>query len=146
PDAARRGPAVTLLYDAILWDCFRHGEVYVPVSGWGAAAWLPPEKAFSTLSRQVRSGMLKLPLRFGLKGFNRLVDYDAIAQKLHHELAAMPHWYLAAIGVEPEHQGQGVASALMQPILGRADREGLHCYLETHRESNVRLYQRHGFV
>ena len=33
----------------------------------------------------------------------------------------------------------------MQPILERADSAQLPCYLETHRESNVRLYQRHGF-
>ena len=65
---------------------------------------------------------------------------------LHHRHAHEPHWYLAAIGVEPEYQGQGIGGALMRPILQRADNEHLACYLETHRESNVRLYQRHGFA
>jgi GNAT superfamily N-acetyltransferase len=57
----------------------------------------------------------------------------------------MPHWYLSAIGVEPERQGRGVATALMQPILQRADAAGLPCYLETHREANLRIYRKHGF-
>ena len=69
-----------------------------------------------------------------------------MAQNCTDSEAPMPHWYLAAIDVEPCRQGQGVGGALMQPILARADNAGTHCYLETHRESNVRLYQKHGFV
>ncbi len=145
PDAARRSSGVAALYGAILADSFRWGEVYVTRDVVGAACWLPPHKAHTTLMRQIRSGMLQLPLRFGPTAFRRLLPYDAVTRKLHHTHAPMPHWYLAAIGVEPERQGQGVGGALMQPILARADRERLACYLETHRESNVRLYEKHGF-
>jgi ribosomal protein S18 acetylase RimI-like enzyme len=145
PDPVRRRAGIEALYGAILWDCFRWGEVSVTRSGTGAACWLPPERARITLRRQIRAGMLRLPFRFGLNAFRRLLPYDAITQRLHHEHAHMPHWYLAAIGVEPEHQGQGVGGALMQPILDRADGERRACYLETHREANVRLYERHGF-
>jgi GNAT superfamily N-acetyltransferase len=145
PDTARRAAGVTAVYGAILSDCLRSGEVYGTPDVVGAACWLPPDKSMFTLRRQIRSGMLQLPLRFGITGFNRLLAYDAIARKLHHAHAAQPHWYLAALGVEPQHQGQGIGGALMQPILGRADAQGLPCYLETHRPDNVRLYQRHGF-
>jgi ribosomal protein S18 acetylase RimI-like enzyme len=145
-DDRRRGPGVTTLYGAILWDCLRHGEVSVTADVVGAACWLPPEVPMSTFFRQVRAGMLALPLRFGIRGFRRLLAYDAVAQRLHHQYAPMPHWYLAAIGVEPQHQGKGVGGALMQPILQRADAAGLHCYLETQKESNVRLYEKHGFA
>ena len=68
--------AATILYAAILADCFRLGEVYVTSDVVGAACWLPPEFAVSTLPRQIRSGMLALPLRFGLGGFFRLVADD----------------------------------------------------------------------
>ncbi len=144
PNDRRRGPGVACVYGAILWDCLRYGEVSVTRDVVGAACWLPPASDF-TLARQIAAGMLKLPLHFGLRGFNRLVAYDNVARKLHHQYAAEPHWYLAAIGVEPQQQGKGVGGALMQPILQRADAARLACYLETHRESNVRLYQRHGF-
>jgi hypothetical protein len=30
-------------------------------------------------------------------------------------------------------------------MLPRADAAGVSCYLDTHQEQNVRLYQRHGF-
>ena len=142
----RRGPGVTTLYGAILWDCLRHGEVSVTADVIGAACWLPPEVPMSTFLRQVRAGMLALPLRFGFAGFRRLLAYDAVAQKLHHDHATMPHWYLAAIGVDPDQQGKGVGGALLGPILERADASGLHCYLETQKDSNVRLYEKHGFA
>jgi len=145
PDTRRRKSGVSALYGAILKDCFRWGEVYVTRDGTGAACWLPPDAAQMSLWRQIRAGMLQLPFRFGISSFGRLLPYDAMTQKLHHAHATMPHWYLAAIGVEPQRQGQGVGGALMQPILARADAERTACYLETHREPNVRLYERHGF-
>lgn len=145
PDARRRAPGVTALYAGLLSDCFRNGEVYVTRDGSGVACWLPAERANAGFWRQVRAGMLSVPLKFGWKAFGRLLPYDEMTRKLHHQHASMPHWYLSAIGVEPERQGQGVGSALMRPILDRADAQGVACYLETHREGNVRLYQRHGF-
>jgi ribosomal protein S18 acetylase RimI-like enzyme len=144
-NANRRAAGVTALYGAILWDCFRWGEVYVTQDVKGAACWLPPGKTTSTLIRQIRAGMLRLPFCFRITGFNRLLAYDAMARKLHHEDSPRPHWYLAAIGVDPEHQGQGIGGSLMQPILARADAQNLPCYLETHRNENVRLYEKHGF-
>lgn len=56
-----------------------------------------------------------------------------------------PHYYLPALGVEPEWQGGGVGSALMRPILERCDREGFPAYLEASTPRNRALYERHGF-
>jgi GNAT superfamily N-acetyltransferase len=56
-----------------------------------------------------------------------------------------PHWYLAVLGTAPEHQGKGVGSALMKPILDRCDGEGVPAYLESSKESNIPFYKRHGF-
>lgn len=145
PEAARRGRAVRALYAALLADAARYGAVYATRDRAGVACWLPPGRAHLTVFRQLRAGMLSVPLRFGPAGFRRLLAYDTLGRALHHELAPMPHWYLAAIGVAPERQGQGVAAALLQPILQRADTAGLPCYLETHREANLRIYQKHGF-
>jgi ribosomal protein S18 acetylase RimI-like enzyme len=57
----------------------------------------------------------------------------------------MPHFYLSALGVEPKRQGEGVGTALMQPVLARADDERVHAYLETATGRNVLLYERQGF-
>ncbi|MEX0641643.1 MAG: GNAT family N-acetyltransferase [Pirellulales bacterium] len=145
PDNRSRLAGVTLLYGALMSDCFRFGEVYVSRDCRGVACWMPPGIAVAGLWRQIRSGMLALPLRFGLAGFRRLVAFDNVAARLHHQHAPMPHWHLSVIGVEPEFQGQGIGSAMMQPMLERADAAAVPCYLDTHQEANVRLYQRHGF-
>lgn len=63
-------------------------------------------------------------------------------EKVHPE---EPHWYLGVLGTDPAHQGKGVGSALMQPVLDRCDDEGLGAYLESSKESNIPFYRRHGF-
>jgi ribosomal protein S18 acetylase RimI-like enzyme len=64
---------------------------------------------------------------------------------LHKRDVPLRHWYLPTLGVDPPRQGQGVGSALIQPVLSRADAEGLLCYLETETAGNVAFYERHGF-
>jgi ribosomal protein S18 acetylase RimI-like enzyme len=56
-----------------------------------------------------------------------------------------PHWYILAVGVRPEDQGQGLGSALLAPTLGRCDRDGLPAYLEASSERSAALYERLGF-
>ena len=56
-----------------------------------------------------------------------------------------PHWYLAVLGTDPDHQGKGVGSALIAPVLAKCDEEGVPAYLESSKERNIPFYQRHGF-
>jgi GNAT superfamily N-acetyltransferase len=56
-----------------------------------------------------------------------------------------PHWYLAVLGTATDHQGKGVGSALMAPVLAKCDAEGIPAYLESSKESNIPFYRRHGF-
>ncbi|GAA1936937.1 GNAT family N-acetyltransferase [Nocardioides hwasunensis] len=53
-------------------------------------------------------------------------------------------WTLATMGVLPAAQGSGRGSALLRA--GLADLAGSTVMLETSQPSNVRLYERHGFV
>ena len=145
PELTRRRRGVITLYGGIVRDTLRHGEVHVSAGLEGACCWLPPGVGLPTFAREVRSGMLALPLGFGWAGFQRLVDFDKVQLQLHEKYAVGPHWFLATIGVDPAHQGRGIGSALMAPVLARADQERMPCYLETHTTANVRLYERHGF-
>jgi GNAT superfamily N-acetyltransferase len=145
PNRTRRQRGVATLYGAIVRDTLRHGEVHVSAGLEGARCWLPPGVGLATFVREVRSGMLGLPLGFGWAGFQRLVEFDHVQRRLHEHYASGPHWFLATIGVDPAHQGKGVGSALMAPVLARADAQRMPCYLETHTADNVRLYERHGF-
>jgi hypothetical protein len=145
PEARPRARGVRALYTAILRDSMRHGEIYTSPGVEGVACWLPPGVALPTLLREVRAGLLGLPLSFGWTAFRRLVEYGQWHAKLHHELTSGPNWFLATIGVDPAAQGKGVGSALLEAVLVKADEQRLPCYLETHGEKSARLYERHGF-
>jgi ribosomal protein S18 acetylase RimI-like enzyme len=56
-----------------------------------------------------------------------------------------PHWYLMAVGVEPELQGRSIGSQLLAPVLERCDAEHVGAYLESSKERNLPLYERLGF-
>ena len=45
----------------------------------------------------------------------------------------------------PSHRGRGLGRALLQPVLDRADADGVPCYLETAQPTNVTFYERLGF-
>jgi ribosomal protein S18 acetylase RimI-like enzyme len=45
----------------------------------------------------------------------------------------------------PEHQGEGIGSAMLRVALARCDEAGEPAYLEATSEDNRRLYERHGF-
>jgi ribosomal protein S18 acetylase RimI-like enzyme len=145
PDEIKRQRATFALYASVLRYSMRFGESFTTPGVEGAAGWLPPENPFPTFFRMVRAGMLSVPFRFGWTGFQRLQAVDHVAVDRHLAHAPARHWYLWAIGVDPQHQHKGVAGRLMRPILNRADREDLPCYLETHKESNVQIYERYGF-
>jgi ribosomal protein S18 acetylase RimI-like enzyme len=106
----------------------------------GAALWLPPGKWNISLGRQVRL----LPSMISVNGRDlpRLLRVLHMMETAHPE---EPHYYLAVLGVEPELQGRGFGSALMQPVLARCDRERIPAYLESSKRRNVALYERHGF-
>jgi GNAT superfamily N-acetyltransferase len=110
----------------------------------GAAVWLPPGYRGPGLI----DGLRQLPAMARLAGWRRLrMVGDAVAslEQHRHRHVGAPHFYLSAIGVEPDRQGEGVGTALMQPVLDRCDREGLPAYLETAVARNVLLYERLGF-
>ena len=145
PDDARRLKMCECLYGSIVRYSLRYGEISTTSAVEGAACWLPPDEPFPRFWRMVRAGMLAIPLRFRRAEFRRLQAVDHVAETRHREHAPGPHWYLWVIGVDPAHQGKGIAGQLMQAVFERADRDELRCYLETHKETNVAIYEHYGF-
>jgi GNAT superfamily N-acetyltransferase len=79
----------------------------------------------------------------GEDAFERLARYnDAVAAASPAEL----YWYLGVLATDPERQREGLASAVLAPILSEADRLGIACCLETSTAENRRFYQRRGFT
>ena len=74
--------------------------------------------------------------------FRRFTRYGSNTDRAHPR---DPHWYLEVLGVRPEAQRSGLGSRLIRPVLERADRERLPCYLETSDPANVPYYERFDF-
>ncbi|MBW1901551.1 MAG: GNAT family N-acetyltransferase [Deltaproteobacteria bacterium] len=123
------------MYLFVLHEFSSHGVVYVEDSVHGAAVWQAPSPPKSGSDEELLSMLPETALpRLGLLG-------GVMAEAHIHE----PHWYLAAIGTEPSHQGQGIGTAILGPILDQCDQSQLPAYLESSKESNIPFYERLGF-
>lgn len=107
-----------------------------------AALWAPPKrwKLTTIQDAALARGLLhprllpRLPLiGVGLRGIERAHP------------SRPPHWYLAVLGTDPSAQGQGLGSAVLQPVLEQCDSDGVGAYLESSKERNIDFYARHGF-
>lgn len=65
---------------------------------------------------------------------------------MHEAHPEEPHWYLNVVSTLPAHQGRGLGAAVLEPVLERADAEGVACYLESTNPRNRTLYYRKGFL
>ena len=121
---------------------FPHDLTYTTDGVVGAAIWVPPDRWRVGVLDQVRMspgfvsslGLRDLPR--ALRGFNLMES------KHPHDT----HYYLPLVGVEPNWQGKGLGSALLQPMLERCDGEGVAAYLEATSPRNRACYERAGFV
>ena len=117
-----------------------HGHVYTTPGVEAAAIWAPPGEWKVPFSAIVKNSptFVKLYGRRFLPNLSVLTDLE----KRHPK---EPHYYLEFIGTDPAQQGKGWGTKLMQPMIERADVEGVGMYLESSKESNVPFYARFGF-
>jgi ribosomal protein S18 acetylase RimI-like enzyme len=146
PDETKRVEG--LPWSMAVWARYahRHGEVYVTGdSVEGVAIWITPGKFPMSVLGMMRAGMFLMPLKRGPARFIRVVRAMNHLEHLHKQGVSPRHWYLLLLGVDPSRQGQGIGACLMEPVLARADAEGLPCYLESFNARNLPFYERHGF-
>lgn len=120
--------------------CLPRGEVYTTSEVSGAAMWVPPGTWPFGRLEQLRL----LPSTMGGLG-RRMITAARFELMLESKHPREPHWYLSVLGTDPAHQGRGVGSGLLRPVLERCDTEGLPAYLESSKEQNIAFYARHGF-
>lgn len=127
-------------------DLVTHGDNWVADDDEGAAigiaGWLSPAQLPRGVMRDARIAAASVASAVRLS--HRMTGARLLA-KIERIHPKEPHWYLALLIVDPDAQGRGLGSALIQPGLDLADRDGLPCYLETQKRSNVSWYQRFGF-
>ena len=137
PSERTRIPRAERFFAGRMLALLPHEMSYAAVDGSGAAIWSPPDG----WQMGMRELMHDLPALLSFRTPLVLRGMHGV-EKLH---PTRPHYYLSVLGVDPPRQGEGLGSALLQPMLRRCDEESVGAYLETGTEKNVRFYSRHGF-
>ena len=144
-DAPERGQRIQDGWSGILrFGSAGLAETYTTDDYAGVALWIPPGHRGPSIIDSLRL----MPSIARLAGWRRLrlvTNAVAALEKRHRHHAPGAHFYLSALGVEPDQQGEGIGTALMKPVLDRCRRDGIPAYLETATARNVLLYERLGF-
>ncbi len=116
-------------------------EVHVTGDSSGAACWHPPAsgKRPATVVAEFARLVCELATdraQVVLESFARIASRSP----------AEHHWHLAAVGVLPERQGEGLGARLLAPMLARCDRLDMPAYLESSNPCNLGFYERLGFT
>ncbi|HEX3919298.1 MAG TPA: GNAT family N-acetyltransferase [Caulobacteraceae bacterium] len=111
-------------------------------SGYEAVAlWRPPGKWEIPFWQYITNGTEFLGV-FGFQGARKVTWAMDVIEKRHpHE----PHWYLQAIGTDPDKQGKGYGGVVMRRQLALADAAHMPAYLESSKTVNIPIYQSFGF-
>jgi ribosomal protein S18 acetylase RimI-like enzyme len=145
PDDDNREGLSALRFGPLLRYGHLFGNVYTTADvPKGTAIWLSPENSEMTDERMEQAGF-NVPFVIGSDAFQRLITVADYVEAYRHKDVPKGHWYLLVLGVDRPLQGRGIGSALIQPVLERADAEAAPCYLETFPPSNLLFYQKHGF-
>jgi len=147
PRDRARTVGMRAFFIAALVDAHKHGEAWVAaVDGTtvGVAVWLPPGSYPPGWARQTRQlAHLAAVAPIAIGSLFHSLRYLRAVESLH---PTAQHWYLETLGVDPDHQGRGYGTRLLNAVLPRTDEAGIPTYLETDKERNLAYYARHRFT
>ena len=109
------------------------------------AIFAPPHYKGSKTIPFLLHGGIKLIYLAPFSTFAKLIKYEGHAMKLKKEFTNHECWYLYNVTVKPKEQGKGYCSQVLRPMFNYFDKTEQDCYLETHSEENVKLYEHYGF-
>jgi ribosomal protein S18 acetylase RimI-like enzyme len=137
----RRHMRAVAMFTFLLESQINVGQTYSTADDVGAAIWSPPGQSQFDHGRSAES----VEQFRSIIGANLTRAIEVYAALDRERPTDSPHWYLATLGTHPDWQGSGIGTALMEPVLSRADNEGAPAYLESSKESNIPYYRRFGF-
>jgi GNAT superfamily N-acetyltransferase len=146
PDPERRSRVLPWYLGKVLNCALHYGEVYTNPEVSGVIFTLPPGHTKISQWEYILNGFGAAPFVLGLSDFVRSqACEDFVASQHEKHMNGIAHVYLWGLVVDPAHKKQGVGSALLQPVVEKADIEKMPIYLETHDVRNVDYYRRMDF-
>lgn len=147
PDPRRRARVLHFFYRAAIRYAFRSGDLLATAGAVrGAAIVLPPERPRLDGRELALSGLWQFPFRAGPRGFARFFTQGRVFDARQRSDVAPRHFYLWELGVDPQHQRQGIGSAVLRSVVARSDAAGVPIYVDTTDERTLSLYARHDFA
>ncbi len=140
PDRATRPPKAARMFRLLLKLGLPHHACYMTSGAEAVALWRPPDKWHLSVWDYIANGPGMLSI-FGLGTMRVMSAMDLIEKKHPRE----PHYYLQTLGTDPSKQGKGFAGKVVRHQTAIADREGVACYLESSKSTNIPVYQALGF-
>jgi ribosomal protein S18 acetylase RimI-like enzyme len=114
---------------------------YTTLDRRGAALWHPPDKKIDLWRELVWNINSAAVMSIGPRSVSHLITGCQLAL-----LQPRGHlFYLAILGVDPDSQGKGIGSALLEPGIQVCNQFNTPAYLVTDTQDAVRFYHRHGF-
>ncbi len=146
PDLSQRIERTKYIFQTAVCLGLRYGEVRaIPPNLEGVAVWIPyehfKETPWGNILCAFKSRIWKMGLKYS-RAFQPLLEFN---NKKHYQFALGKHWYLQTLGVNPQYQGKGYGSMLVQTMLEFIDKDPLPVYLEIFTERNVKFYSKFGF-
>jgi GNAT superfamily N-acetyltransferase len=146
PDEVERRKKQPSIYRMFIKEAIESGEVYASsLKMEGVAVWQLENGKHPAGRRGFSLGWWWLSLFTDKETNHRREAYFEYLSALRTRVTPERYWYLRALGVDPAYQGKGFSSQLLIPMLARAEKEGLPCFLETQLEKNLTLYEHFGF-
>ncbi|NRF27509.1 GNAT family N-acetyltransferase [Vibrio coralliilyticus] len=132
-------------FDYSIYESQKYGEILIPEgNAYGVSVWNKPitDDVEAQRSKE-KQAFLLLEL-----GENALVTYNKIVNFMSDKakpIICSKAWYLSIVGILPTHQGKGLGSHLISPVLSQTDQLGIPTYLETFTPRTKNFYRHLGY-
>ena len=131
------------------YQCLMYLEMDLPVFGTVQNSRITGIACLSIPGKRERPDTLvkadkEFEKSMGPDSFDRIKRYMNLSKKHTPE---SPHHYLAALGVDPDFQGQGYARLLLDRVSEISEKHGTSTgvFLETAKSKNVEMYKHFGY-
>ena len=137
----KRLKRIRALMDYSFEVCYMFGDVFLSDDRKACALILYPDKKKTTL----KSILLDIKLIFSCIGVENIKKALVRESKIKQLQPKTTMYYLWFIGVDPEHQNEGIGSVLLDEIINDSKNKQRPIYLETSTLKNLPWYKKYGF-
>jgi len=137
----KRLKRIRALMDYSFEVCYMFGDVFLSDDRKACALILYPDKKKTTL----KSILLDIKLIFSCIGVENIKKALVRESKIKQLQPKTTMYYLWFIGVDPEHQNEGIGSILLDEIINDSKNKQRPIYLETSTLKNLPWYKKYGF-